>query len=79
MTEADLTVSGVLDNCFGLADAAVERMPKRIATKNVEPYRTREIRSSSTAGKSTESRTIRSSRKRPATALSGVSRRASTM
>lgn len=54
MTEADPTVSGVIDDCFGQADAAIGRMPRRIATKNVEAHRTREIRSSSTVGKSTE-------------------------
>lgn len=44
MTDAGLTVSGVLDDLLGQADVVVDCTPKRVAAKNIETYRTREIR-----------------------------------
>ncbi|UYQ73442.1 type II glyceraldehyde-3-phosphate dehydrogenase [Pelagibacterium flavum] len=44
MTDAGVTVTGVLDDLLGQADVVVDCTPKRIAAKNVETYRARELR-----------------------------------
>jgi hypothetical protein len=44
MTEAGVTVTGVLDDLLEQADVVVDCTPKRVAAKNVEPYRAREIK-----------------------------------
>ncbi|MGQ4274199.1 type II glyceraldehyde-3-phosphate dehydrogenase [Terrihabitans sp. B22-R8] len=44
MTDAGVTVTGVLDDLLGQADVVVDCTPKRIAAKNVETYRARELK-----------------------------------
>lgn len=44
MTEAGVTVTGTLDDLLKQADVVVDCTPKRVAAKNVETYRAREIK-----------------------------------